>query len=126
MAIIANRYEASNHGHRLVLSVNVDTTARSVLVNAVYTQNDGSAPAADPQRALLNVTLTNGTVQSFNLGPTAVTSQDTGQTAQPMIAPSDGQPGLLNKGDETFTNVPVRSAVDRGGAIDARLEFLGP
>jgi hypothetical protein len=119
---------ASGHGFATVWHADFNTVSKDVTIDATYTLIDGSPTASQPQRELVILTQPNGVQRAFNFGPTASTATfDDNSTAviQPLVAVSDGQPGILNKGPQTY-NLPtgLRVSANRAGLIDFETDFL--
>jgi len=103
---------ASAGGHELIWEAQHDDVARTVVLTATHTQIGGLPQLGLPLRADIFVELNNGQPREFDLLTT--------------VAPSDGQPGLINKGPQTFTNVNLKVAQDRGRVISFTTEYVPP
>lgn len=112
-------------GYFLAWEVDYDTVAQTITVDAEQTL--AGQPVNDaPVRAVVTLTAPSGAFRRFNLGPTTATLDD-GTTVDPLIAKSDGLPGILNKGSQTYA-VPqgLRVSANRAAAIDFGTDYLPP
>lgn len=113
------------HGYFLAWEVDYDTVAQTITVDAEQTvAATGQATNAAPVRAVVTLTAPNGAFRRFNLGPNTATLDDT-TTVDPLTAKSDGLPGILNKGSQTYS-VPqgLRVSANRAAAIDFDTDYL--
>lgn len=111
MAVIHAEGAAGAAGCRLDWILDFDDVANTVTVTATHTRFDGS-PATDPQVAGITVQLNSGQPRTFDL--------------LTIPAPSDGQPGILGKGAQVFTNVRLRIGSGRGQVITFTTTYLPP
>jgi hypothetical protein len=131
-AIVHAQSDASGLGHELAWTLDYDTASRALTVDVTHTRNDGSPAISDPPLAVLVMVQPNGQQRPFNLNSTAVTlgvadGFADGTVVQPLVASSDGLPGVLNKGPQTY-NIPggLRVSANRAGLIDFRTLYTPP
>jgi hypothetical protein len=121
---------STGRGMDLEVQGSFDTTAKTVTLQAEYGTVDGQVSQTDPQKGVLVATQPNGVERPFNLTATSITlgSDDgfpNGTVADPLTAKSDGLPGIINKGPQTYS-LPggLRVSANRAGLIDFRLLLL--
>lgn len=104
---------AGARGHMLRWVLDYDTVTRDIVLDAVHTRFDGTAPLGDPQEADIVVIRPNGQETTVNL----LTLEN----------PVDGEPGVINDGPLTF-NLPggLRVSANRAAAIEFRTEYTPP
>jgi hypothetical protein len=96
---------------RLDWQLDFDDVARTLTVTATHTHFDGS-PAPAPQVAGITLELATGQARSFDF--------------LTVPAPSDGQPGVLNKGVQVFTNISLKIGAGRGQVLSYTTNYLPP
>jgi hypothetical protein len=112
MAIIPFSGGAGGNGHLLSWEAEYDDVERTLTFRATHTKFDGSPEAGPPQVAQIVVQLNNGQPREFDL-----------LTA---TAPSDGEPGLINKGDQVFTNIRLTVGQGRSRVVDHQTVYQPP
>jgi hypothetical protein len=96
---------------RLDWQFDFDDVARTLTANATHTHFDGT-PAPDPQVAGITVELATGQARTFDF--------------LTIAAPSDGQPGIINKGTQVFANVNLKIGAGRGQVLTFTTNYLPP
>jgi hypothetical protein len=123
-AVVHSEFGAFAHGVLQHTVLDYDSTAKTITVDATQTRND-SVDQDVPVRDVITLTLPNGASRLFNFGSAVATLADGVTTVDPLVAPSDGQPGILNKGPQTF-NVPggLRISANRAALIEFGTDFV--
>jgi hypothetical protein len=111
-AIVHAESGAGARNHKLLWTLDYDTATDNLTIDATHTQFDGSPAIGDPQEADIVLVRPNGQERVFNL--------------LTIVAVSDGLPGILNKGPQTYTNVPLRIPPGRASLIEIRTEYTPP
>jgi hypothetical protein len=127
-AVVLIQGGASGHGFATVWTANYDTVAKAITVDATYTQINGAQTNLLPAKDIIILTQPNGVQRAFGLGPTTATTifdDDSVVSVDPLTAKSDGQPGILNKGPQTYSlPAGLRISANRAGLIDFETDFL--
>jgi hypothetical protein len=103
---------AGGNNHKLLWELSYDTVTNDLTIDVTHTKFDGSAPIGDPQVANLVLVRPNGQERSFNL--------------LTVVASSDGLPGIINKGPQTYENIATRVSANRASLIEFRTEYTPP
>lgn len=111
-AIVNAEGGAGARGHKLLWSLSYDTVTDDLTINVTHTRFDGSAAIGAPQEADLVLVRPNGQARVFNL--------------LTVIASTDGQPGIINKGLQTYPNIATRVSANRASQIEFRTEYTPP
>ena len=111
-AIVHAEGGAGARNHMLLWTLDYDTVTDDLTVNATHTKFDGSPAIGDPQVANLVLIRPNGQERVFNL--------------LTVVAASDGLPGIINKGPQTYANVQTRIPPGRASMIEFRTEYTPP
>jgi hypothetical protein len=111
-AIVHAESAAGARGHVLRWALDYDAVTDDLTIDVTHTKFDGSAAIGDPQVANLVLIRPNGQERSFNL--------------LTVVAVSDGLPGIINKGPQTYSNVATRIPPGRASLIEFRTEYTPP
>lgn len=111
-AIVHAEAGAGGHGHQLLWQLDYNTVTDDLVINVTHTKFDGSPAIGAPQQANLVLVRPNGTERAFNL--------------LTVVASSDGQPGIINKGPQTYPNIATRVSATRANLIEFRTEYTPP
>lgn len=112
MATVTADGGAGGNGHRLSWFINYNTVTDVVKLTVAHLRFDDSAASGPPLVARLNIVLVNGTTRTFNL--------------LTLVASTDGQPGVINKGEQTYNGVSVRVSNSRGNLIEFSTDYTPP
>lgn len=100
-------------GHKLLWSLEFDTVANSITIDATHTRFDGSTAAGDPQAATITVERNNGQSMTLNLLTDGTVF--------------DGGPAnMLNTGPRTRSNVTLRVGQGRGQVLTFSTTYSPP
>lgn len=111
-AIVHAEGGAGASGHKLLWALDYDTVTDQLQVAVTHTKFNGSAAIGQPQVANLVLVRPNGQERTFNL--------------LTVVASTDGQPGILNKGLQTYQNIATRISANRAALIEFRTEYTPP
>lgn len=122
---------ASGLGYDLLWSLDYDTVTNDLSITVTHTRFGGLPQLADPEKAVIVLVRPNGTERPFNVNSADVTlgADDgfpDGTVVTPVRASTDGQPGIINKGTQTYTNIASRVSANRANLIDFRTIYLPP
>lgn len=111
-AIVNAEGGSGARGHKLLWTLSYDTVTDDLTIDVTHTKFDGSPAVGAPQEADLVLIRPNGAEREFNL--------------LTVVAASDGQPGIINKGPQTYENVATRIPPGRASLIEFRTEYTPP
>jgi len=111
-AVISASGGAGAGGHLLRWSFDYENVDKTLTLTATHTHFDGTPQDGLPQQAIVTLERNNGQLQAFDL--------------LTITASSDGQPGVINKGPQVFTDVNLRVGAGRGQVLSFTTDYLPP